>query len=264
MSFPRSLTATGRSIAWNLLEGAGVPELDVLEQQLRAARTVGARRWLTSRPSGRAARRAESLLVDVRRPSPGSAVATSAVARESVVGDWLPGRGRIDPRPYGWTNAWVAVERAHANADPLGMPVVAREDRRATRAAEPFLATVVGLPAPQGLFAGEDAKRVDGGMGARRGGRARPALAATAVAIARAEKLACHLIPHRTAVAATSDRERRHGHMIARQRRRRDESAAECVRRRSSAHLRVGEIAPGVLVMRVARGPTAGCTGRAR
>ena len=40
MSFPRSLTATERSIAWNLSHGADVPELDVLEQQLRGAQAA--------------------------------------------------------------------------------------------------------------------------------------------------------------------------------------------------------------------------------
>ena len=40
MPFPRPLTATERSVTWNLLERAGVPELDVLAQQLEAAQVV--------------------------------------------------------------------------------------------------------------------------------------------------------------------------------------------------------------------------------
>jgi hypothetical protein len=37
MPFPRPLTATERAVAWNLLEGAGVAELNVLAEQLDAA-----------------------------------------------------------------------------------------------------------------------------------------------------------------------------------------------------------------------------------
>jgi hypothetical protein len=40
VSFPRPLTAAEKAIAWNLLEGAGVVELDVLAEQLEAAQAV--------------------------------------------------------------------------------------------------------------------------------------------------------------------------------------------------------------------------------
>src|SRR5687768_1398496 len=37
MAFPRPLTDTEKAIAWDLLNGAGVRELDILAQQLTAA-----------------------------------------------------------------------------------------------------------------------------------------------------------------------------------------------------------------------------------
>jgi hypothetical protein len=37
VSFPRSLTPTEKAVVWNLLEGAGAPQLDVLAGQLEAA-----------------------------------------------------------------------------------------------------------------------------------------------------------------------------------------------------------------------------------
>jgi len=144
-----------------------------------------------------------------------SAVATGDVARETVVRDRLPRRGRTDPRSHGRADLRVAVERAHANADPLGMLVVACEDRGSTHAAEPFLAAVVGLPNPQDILTGNDAERVNRGMGARRGRRARSPLAATAMTVARAEQLRRDLITNRCAVAATGDGKRRHTRIIA-------------------------------------------------
>ena len=41
MALPRPLTATERAVAWNLLEGAGAPELDVLTRQLDVAVATG-------------------------------------------------------------------------------------------------------------------------------------------------------------------------------------------------------------------------------
>jgi len=134
-----------------------------------------------------------------------SAVATCDLARETVVWDRLPRGGRTHPRTHGRPGVRIVVERAHANADPLGMLVVACEDRRSARATEPFLATVVGLPAPEEIVAGNNAEGVDRGMSARRGRRARSPLAATAMAVARAEKLSRHLIADRPAVAATGN-----------------------------------------------------------
>ena len=40
MTFPRPLTPTEKAVAWSLLEGAGVPELDLLSEQLEAAYAV--------------------------------------------------------------------------------------------------------------------------------------------------------------------------------------------------------------------------------
>jgi len=144
-----------------------------------------------------------------------SAVATGEVARETVVWDRFPGRGRTDPRAHGRADLRVAVERAHANADPLGVLVVASEDRGSAHAAEPFLAAVFGLPAPQDIVTVNDAEGVNDGMSARRGRRARSPLAATAMAVARAEQLRRHLIANRSAVAATGDGKRRHTPIIA-------------------------------------------------
>src|SRR3954452_12848546 len=95
------------------------------------------------------------------------------------------------------------------------MLVVASEHRRAAHATEPLLAAVVGLPAPQDIVTGEDAERLDRGMSARRSRRAGPPLTATAVAVARAEKLRGHLIADRPTVATTGDRTDRHGLIIA-------------------------------------------------
>src|SRR5215208_1551144 len=73
-------------------------------------------------------------------------VATFGVARQSVVGNRLPGRGighelagaRPDPR--------ITVERPHPNADRISVARIASEEGGATVAAEPLLAAVVGLP----------------------------------------------------------------------------------------------------------------------
>ncbi len=40
MTFPRLLSAREETVAWNLLEGAGAPELDILAGQLNAARVT--------------------------------------------------------------------------------------------------------------------------------------------------------------------------------------------------------------------------------
>jgi hypothetical protein len=40
VSFPRSLTATEKAVAWNVLEKAGAPERDVLSGQLAAASVI--------------------------------------------------------------------------------------------------------------------------------------------------------------------------------------------------------------------------------
>src|SRR5918997_3445572 len=42
VSFPRPLTATEKAVASNLLEGARVPELDILSVQLEAAQALSA------------------------------------------------------------------------------------------------------------------------------------------------------------------------------------------------------------------------------
>jgi len=41
VSFPRPLTATENAVAWNLLEKAQAPELDVLSGELEAAQVTG-------------------------------------------------------------------------------------------------------------------------------------------------------------------------------------------------------------------------------
>jgi hypothetical protein len=40
VSFPRDLTVTEKAIAWNLVEGAELSELNVLAEQLEAAQAV--------------------------------------------------------------------------------------------------------------------------------------------------------------------------------------------------------------------------------
>src|SRR5207247_3712041 len=55
----------------------------------------------------------------------------------------------------------------------------------------------------------------DGGVSARRCRGTGPALAATAMAGAGTQQLGGHLVSHRAAVAATGDRKRRHGSIVA-------------------------------------------------
>jgi hypothetical protein len=133
------------------------------------------------------------------------------MAWQAVVRDRLPHRGGAHPRTDRRPDPWVAVECAHAHADPLRMLVVAREDGRAAATAEPLLTPVLGVPAFQDVVTGNDAERFNRSVGARRCGGTRSTLAATAVAVARAEQLGRHLVSHRAAVAASRYRKRRHG-----------------------------------------------------
>jgi len=134
-------------------------------------------------------------------------VAALLVTGQTVVGDRLPGRrigdeladARADPR--------VTIERSHPDADRIGVAGVAAEQRRATVAAEPFLATAIGLPDSKPVLAGDDLKRAGCGVGAGRCRSSAATLAALAVAIAGDDQRLAHLEPDGTAVAATRERE---------------------------------------------------------
>src|SRR4051812_36978107 len=81
------------------------------------------------------------------------------MTRQSVVLNRLPRRGVGDEGADTRPDPRIAVERAHADTDRLRVAEVATEDRRAALAAEPFLATVVGLPALQAIRALDDVER---------------------------------------------------------------------------------------------------------
>ena len=138
------------------------------------------------------------------------AVAACDMAWQAVVRDRLPHRRGAHPRTDRRPDPWVAVERAHSHADPLRMLVVAREDGRAAVTAEPLLTPVLGVPASEDIVPGNDTERFNRSVGARRCRGTRSTLASTTVAVARAEQLGRHLVSHRTAVAASRQRKRRH------------------------------------------------------
>src|SRR5712691_2590356 len=134
-------------------------------------------------------------------------VATLGVAGQSVVGDRFPRRGvghkltdaRPDPR--------IVVERPHPDADRIGVIGIAAEERRATVAAEPFLAPAVRLPDPKPVLPRDDPERVGRGVGVRRRGRSAATLAALAVAITGDNERLGHLESDGPAVAATPERD---------------------------------------------------------
>ena len=101
----------------------------------------------------------------------------------------------------------IVVESPHPDPDRIGVIGIATEERRATVAAEPFLAPVFGLPQAKPVLARNDPKRAGCGMRVcgRRG--AAPTLAALAMAVAGDEKRFGYLEAHGSAVAATRERE---------------------------------------------------------
>ena len=121
-------------------------------------------------------------------------------------GVWRLSRWRdelTDARPY----SRIVVEGPHPDPDRIGVTGIATEERRATVAAEPFLAPVFGLPHAQPVLARNDPKRAGCGMRVRRRRRAATTLAAPAMAIAGDEKRFGYLEAHGPAVAATRERE---------------------------------------------------------
>src|SRR6476469_2726620 len=96
-------------------------------------------------------------------------------------------------------HARIAVERSQAHALELGVRGVADEDARAAVAAEDLPETALGPPGAQPLLAADDAQRP--GLQARRGAaaRARPVLAAGAMAVERAHERRVDLEAHRAA-----------------------------------------------------------------
>ena len=83
------------------------------------------------------------------------------------------------------TDPRILVEGAHAHPDRIGVAGIASKEGRAAVSAEPLLAAVVGLPNAQPVLALDDSKRARSRVGVRGCGRAAPALAAAAVAVAR-------------------------------------------------------------------------------
>jgi hypothetical protein len=132
-------------------------------------------------------------------------VATFGTAWQPVVGDRLPGRGigheLADARPY----PRITVKSPYTNADRVRVTGIAAEQRRATVAAEPFLAAVVRPPDSQPVLTHDDPKRSRRGMGVCGRGRAAAALAAPAMAVARADGRRCYLEPDGAAVATAGE-----------------------------------------------------------
>src|SRR5512132_317909 len=126
--------------------------------------------------------------------------------RQFVVRQRLPCRRIGDELPHGRANTRVLVERPHPDAHGFGVARIAAEDRRSADDAEPLLAAVGRLPQPQLLLARDDPERARSRM--RRGRRCRTgtALAAPAVAIARADERLRHLVANGAAVTATGER----------------------------------------------------------
>src|SRR4051794_37391725 len=149
-------------------------------------------------------------------------VAALGMAREAVVRDRLPGGGVGDELADARPDPGVLVERAHADADRIGVAGVIRVDLRAADAAEPLLAAVLGLPHAQGILAGDDPERPLSRVRARRHRRAGAALAAPAVAVARLHERRGDLEPDGTAVAAAGQRELGHRRQCATVNRRRE------------------------------------------
>jgi len=134
-------------------------------------------------------------------------VAAFLVTGQSIVGDRLPWRGIRDELADARPDPRITIERSHPDADGIGVVGVSAEQRRATVAAEPFLATAIGLPDSKPVLAGDDLKRARCGVGAGRCRSSAATLAALAVAIAGDDRRLAHLVPDGTAVAATRERE---------------------------------------------------------
>jgi hypothetical protein len=81
------------------------------------------------------------------------------MAGQSVVGDRLPRRGIGDELADAWPDPRIAIERSHPDSDRVGVVGVAAEQRRATVAAEPFLAAAVRLPYAKLVLTRNDPKR---------------------------------------------------------------------------------------------------------
>jgi len=111
-------------------------------------------------------------------------VAAFLVTGQSVVVDRLPRRGIGDELADARPDPRITIERSHPDADGVGVPGVAAEQRRATVAAKPFLATAIGFPDSKPVLAGDDLKRAGCGVGADRCRSSAATLAALAVAIA--------------------------------------------------------------------------------
>ena len=142
-------------------------------------------------------------------------VAALRVTGQAVVGHLLPRRGIGDERADAGPDPGIAVERAHADADRVGVAEVAAEDRRAAVAAEPLLAAVFRLPVLQPVLTADDAKRAGRRMRVRRRRGAAAPLAALAVAVARDDERLGDLVAHGAAVASAGQGKLGHMRMLA-------------------------------------------------
>src|SRR2546421_10632667 len=155
------------------------------------------------RAAGRRARRA--------RARPAARLGLSlrrgfGVPQPPVVRYRLPHSGVGDVLPVGRAHSGVGVEGPEPDAPDFAV-AAATPERTAAPRAEALREPVVGLPLRDELLPVEDHKRSGDDSPLRRGGRARAALAARAVAIRRLDEGLGHLVAHGAAEAAAGERE---------------------------------------------------------
>jgi hypothetical protein len=86
------------------------------------------------------------------------------MAWQTVVGDRLPRRGVAHELADTRSDAWIAGEGTHADPDRVGVRGITAEQRRAAVTAKPLLASYIGLPHAQSVFASDDPESALRGM----------------------------------------------------------------------------------------------------
>ena len=126
---------------------------------------------------------------------------------QPVIGERFPRRGIRHELPYRRTDARIAVECSHPNADRLGMAGVRAVDRRSAFAAEPLLTAVRWFPHSQLLLPRHDPERALGRVRLHRCCSPASPLASLAVAVACAYERLAHFVANRATVTAAGERE---------------------------------------------------------
>ena len=137
------------------------------------------------------------------RSSSRSRVATLGVAGQSIVGDRFPRSGVGDKLTDARPDSGIDIEGPHPDRDRIGVTGITSEQRRATVAAEPFLAASVRLPDAKPVLARNDPKAARCGVHVRRCRRSTTTLTPFAMAVAGNDERLGHLESDGSAVAAT-------------------------------------------------------------